>query len=193
MTGEEFVQEMNATIWQLLSVRDAALAGLKERANLAEMPDLLRCALRHELEATEIAALWVASTAETEVKLTFARQAGDEARHYMLVAGRLAELGGALGGPSPTGAGRSKLFRYLEGLDSTVERVAAGLFAREAGATSRTSSSSSSAKARATTPRPISSGSTSSPTRGGTMSGGGSCWRASRWTSRGRGPPARRS
>jgi hypothetical protein len=132
MTGDEFVQEMNATIWQLLSVRDAAFAGLKETANLAEMPDLLRCALRHELEATEIAALWVAGTAEIEVKLTFARQAGDEARHYMLVAGRLAELGAALGGSSPTGPGPSKLVRYLEGLDSTVERVAAGLFAREA-------------------------------------------------------------
>ncbi len=132
MTGEGFVQEMNATVWQLLSVRDAVLAGLKEAASLAEMPDLLQCALRTELEAAEIAAQWVGSTAETEVKLTFARQAGDEARHYMLVAGRLAELGDAPAGASRAGAGRSKLFRYLEGLDSTVERVAAGPFAREA-------------------------------------------------------------
>ena len=132
MTGEDFVEEMNATLWQLLAVRDAALAGLKDAVGRAEMPKLLLGALRAELEAVEIAARWVPSTPEIEVKLAFARQAGDEARHYTLLAERLAALGADLSGVSPLASGFSKLFRYLEGLDSTVERVAAAQFAREA-------------------------------------------------------------
>jgi hypothetical protein len=132
LTGEEFVEEMHATLWQLLSVRDAALAHLKEAVGQAGMPQLLRSGMRQEMEAAEIAAHWVGSTLETEAKLAFARQAGDEARHYMLLAGRLGEL---TSDPDPASLGelgRSKLYRYFETLETTVERVAAGQFAREA-------------------------------------------------------------
>ncbi len=132
MTGEEFVEEMHATLWQLLSVGDAALARLKEAVGQAGVPGLLRKALRQEMEAAEIAAGWVGSTLQTDVKLAFARQAGDEARHYMLLAGRLLELASPPDDPSGGCRIPSKLFRYLETLDTTVERVAAGQFAQEA-------------------------------------------------------------
>jgi hypothetical protein len=132
MTGEDFVEEMNATLWQLLAVREAALAGLKNAVASADIPKLLLGGLRQELEAAEIAARWVPATPEIEIKLGFARQAGDEARHYTLLAERLAALGVSAPMLSPLVRGTSKLFRYLEGLDLAVERVAAAQFAREA-------------------------------------------------------------
>jgi hypothetical protein len=132
MTGEDFVEEMNATLWQLLAVREATLAGLATAVASADVPRLLLSALQQELEAAEIAARWVPATPEIEIKLGFARQSGDEARHYALVAQRLAALGVTAPVLSPLVHGSSKLFRYLEGLESAVERVAAAQFAREA-------------------------------------------------------------
>jgi uncharacterized ferritin-like protein (DUF455 family) len=84
------------------------------------------------MEAAETAAGWVGPTLETGVKLAFARQAGDEARHYLLLADRLGELASPLDDPRGGCRAPSKLFRYLETLDTTVERVAAGQFAVEA-------------------------------------------------------------
>lgn len=127
-SGTEFVAEMTATVWQLLDVRDAALAHLKEAVQRADMKQLLRGALRAELEASEIAALWVPVTPELEARIAFARQCGDEARHYTLIERRLHELGGIAG----VREAPSKLFRYLAGLGTTVERVAAAQFTREA-------------------------------------------------------------
>lgn len=127
-SGTEFVAEMTATVWQLLDVRDAAMAHLKEAVQRADMKQLLRGALRAELEASEIAALWVPVTPELEARIAFARQCGDEARHYTLIERRLHELGGVAG----VREAPSKLFRYLSGLGTTVERVAAAQFTREA-------------------------------------------------------------
>jgi 1,2-phenylacetyl-CoA epoxidase catalytic subunit len=132
MNGQEFVTEMNGTLWDLLSVRDRALEGLKEAVTRADIPQLLRGALRAEMDAAEIAALWMPSTPEVEARIALARQAGDEAKHYMLIERRLAELGADLTGFAPHAGKRSKLFRYLETLTTTVERVASAQFAREA-------------------------------------------------------------
>ena len=74
MDGEAFVKEMDATLRQILSTRDAALSRLSESAAKADMLMLLRAGLRNEIEATEIAARWVPSTPELEVKLAFAQQ-----------------------------------------------------------------------------------------------------------------------
>jgi 1,2-phenylacetyl-CoA epoxidase catalytic subunit len=132
MTGPEFVEEMNATLWQILSVRDGALSGIAESVGRSDMPQLLRGALRNEMEASEIAARWMPSTDDIEAKLAFARQAGDEARHYSLIARRLAEMGVDLSGFSPLAGGHSRLYRYFETLETTVERIAATQFTREA-------------------------------------------------------------
>jgi hypothetical protein len=132
MTGPEFAAEMEETLRQVLSVRDVALARLAESVGRADMTTLLQGALRNEMEASEIAAIWMPETADLEAKLAFARQAGDEARHYGLIADRLGELGVDLSGFSPAASGPSPLFRYLQGLGTTVERVAAAQFTREA-------------------------------------------------------------
>lgn len=91
---------------------------------------LLRVALKNEIEAAECAAFWIGTTPEIDVKLALARQAGDEAKHYRLIEKRLGELGVDARAFEPTP--RSPMFGYLTALGTTVERVAAGQFTREA-------------------------------------------------------------
>jgi hypothetical protein len=91
---------------------------------------LLKVALKNEIEATECAAGWISTTREVDVKLALARQAGDEAKHYRLIEKRLGELGVDTTGFDP--GPRSPMLEYLASLTTTVERVAAGQFTREA-------------------------------------------------------------
>jgi 1,2-phenylacetyl-CoA epoxidase catalytic subunit len=127
-----FVEEMNAALWQVLAVRDVALSRFGESVKRADMALLLQGALRNEMEAAEIAARWMPGTPEIEAKIAFAQQSGDEAKHYGLIHRRLRELGVDLAGFSPYADGHTKLFHYLEGLETTVERIAAAQFTREA-------------------------------------------------------------
>ena len=96
----------------------------------AGVPVLLRIALKNELEAFELAAHWIPTTPELDVKLGLARQVGDEAKHYRLLEARYRELGGVDFDPGQ--GGYSPLFQYLSGLKTSVERLAAGQFTREA-------------------------------------------------------------
>jgi hypothetical protein len=95
----------------------------------ADSRALLQVALVNEISVSELAASWVGSTKEVDAKLAFARQAGDEAGHFQLVAERLGALGFDVDGFVPPAA--NPLFQYLATLGTTVERVAAGLFALE--------------------------------------------------------------
>jgi len=61
-----------------------------------------------------------------------ARQAADEAKHYELIATRLAQLGFDADTFDPLAGGFGPLTAYLETLTTSVERVAAGQFTREA-------------------------------------------------------------
>lgn len=130
MTGEEFVNLLE-------SENQASIERLGRLSTAGDIPDsltiekLLRVALKNELEASEIAALWMPTTLELEIKLSLARQAGDEAKHYRLISERLSEMGIAADGIDPRVSGYSALFEYLRGLDDTVARVAAGQFTRE--------------------------------------------------------------
>jgi 1,2-phenylacetyl-CoA epoxidase catalytic subunit len=132
VTAEEFVARLDAE-------NQAALRGLEPDATLTaevqgalNVPNLLEVALRNEIEATEIAARWLVSTDDVAVKLALARQVGDEARHYRLIAERLGHLGVDADAVDPLRGGFGPLFRYLDTLTGTVERVAAGQFTREA-------------------------------------------------------------
>jgi uncharacterized ferritin-like protein (DUF455 family) len=89
---------------------------------------LLQIALANEINVSELAATWMPSTRELDVKIAFARQAGDEANHFQLVADRLTALGFDVAGFAQTD---NPMFQYLRGLTTTVERVAAGLFTLE--------------------------------------------------------------
>ena len=132
MTAAEFVA-------QLAAENEAALRGLEPDATLKpeiegalNVPNLLKVALKNEIEATEIAARWLVAADDVAVKLALARQVGDEAKHYRLIADRLAQLGVDAGALDPLAGGYGPLFKYLDTLATTVERVAAGQFTREA-------------------------------------------------------------
>ena len=107
-----------------------ASAGRMSLAADVDEKSLLQVALTNEVNVAELAALWVPTTPELDVKLAFARQAGDEANHFNLVAERLTAQGfdtGSYAQPAP-----NALFEYMRGLATTVERLAAGLYALEA-------------------------------------------------------------
>ena len=132
MTAAEFVAQLDAE-------NQAALRGLEPDATLKpeiegalNVPNLLKVALKNEIEATEIAARWLVTTDDVPVKLALARQVGDEAKHYRLIADRLGALGVDAGALDPLAGGYGPLFKYLDTLVTTVERVAAGQFTREA-------------------------------------------------------------
>ena len=132
MTAEEFVAALDAE-------NQARLRGLEPDATLApevkgplNVPNLLKVALRNEAEATVIAARWLATSDDIKLVLTLARQAADEAKHYELIAKRLAVLGFDADGFDPLAGGFGPLSAYLQTLSTSVERAAAGQFTREA-------------------------------------------------------------
>src|SRR5512143_921484 len=130
MNGDEFVTslaEENRVALQRLETLSAA--GDPPQGLTIER--LLRVALRNELEAAEVAAIWRSTTSDLDVNLAFARQTGDEAKHYRLIVDRLKALGVDADRVDPRGDGYSPLFEYLRGLEDTSARVAAGQFTRE--------------------------------------------------------------
>jgi hypothetical protein len=132
MDSETFVRDLDVRNQELLR-RLAPDATLKpEVEGDLTVANLLKVALKNEIEATETAARWLVTTAEIDVKLALARQVGDEARHYRLIADRLRDLGVDTSGFDPLARGYGPLFQYLDGLGTTAERVAAGQFTREA-------------------------------------------------------------
>jgi 1,2-phenylacetyl-CoA epoxidase catalytic subunit len=131
LSPEDFVAELDAQNDEALA-RIARASSEGEPGEAVTVPKLLLLALKNELEATECAAAWIPTTPEVGAKLALARQAGDEAKHYRLIQGRLAELGVDTAKHDPLAAGRSPLLSWLVSLEGTVARVAAGQFTREA-------------------------------------------------------------
>jgi uncharacterized ferritin-like protein (DUF455 family) len=132
MTAEEFVARLDAqnrALLERLAPDDTLKPEVEGELTVA---NLLKVALKNELEATEIAARWLVATEDVDVKLALARQVGDEAKHYRMIADRLRALGVDLAGFDPLARGWGPLFSYLDTLQTTVERVAAGQFTREA-------------------------------------------------------------
>jgi uncharacterized ferritin-like protein (DUF455 family) len=129
MDTTPFVRELDAFKAERLSPIVAAGQTSISGGAPADATKMLQIALANEISVSELAAVWMPTTPEVDVKLAFARQAGDEAGHFQLVAERLAGLGFDLAGFRPPG--QSPLFDYLRSLSTTVERVAAGLFTLE--------------------------------------------------------------
>ena len=132
MEPQAFITKLEGENSQLLSRLEPGEALTPESGGSLDIGRLLKIALKNELEAFELAARWIESTPELDVKLGLARQVGDEAKHYRLIEDRLKELGIDLTGYNPVGAGYGELFQYLTTLTGTVERLAAGQFTREA-------------------------------------------------------------
>jgi len=129
MEPAHFLDELDHAVRATLA--DLGRAAGEPAADVG-IADLLATALKKELEASEEAALWMTREDDVEVKLAFARQCGDEARHYRLIEVRLRELGVDASALRPPKGAPSPMFQFLAGLDTTVERIAAGQFTREA-------------------------------------------------------------
>ena len=132
MTAEEFVAALDADNQTLLRALEPDATLKPEIDGPLNVPNLLKVALKNEIEATEIAARWLVTSDDVGVKLALARQVGDEAKHYRLIADRLRQLGVDAGALDPLAGGYGPLFKYLDTLTTTVARIAAGQFTREA-------------------------------------------------------------
>ena len=129
MDGAAFVAQLKRENERLLGKLDQEPAAAGRDA--ATLGALLKIALKNEMEAAEIAAAWVATTPELEAKLALAQHAGDEARHFQLLAEKAQSLGVDLEGYDPLQPA-SPVLEFLRSLPTTVERVAAALVTREA-------------------------------------------------------------
>ena len=127
-----FVDEMQQYVADKLASLDLLKDEESGPADRQEVIRRLKVALKNELEAAELAAVWIPSTPEIDVKLALARQAGDEARHYHLIEKHLEAMGVSLTGFEPAAEGYGTMYNLLRGFDSTVERLAGAHFTREA-------------------------------------------------------------
>src|SRR2546425_10002387 len=125
MTAEEFVRQLDAQNHALLSRLSPDDTLKPEVEGDLNVLNLLKVALKNEIEATEIAARWLVTTNEVDVKLALARQVGDEAKHYRMIADRLRGLGFDAKSFDPLPKGYGPLFQDLDTPKSTVQRVAA--------------------------------------------------------------------
>jgi len=129
MDATAFLQELDAFKAERLSpIIGASQTSLLGGAS-GDPQKMLQLALANEISVSELAAAWMPSTPEMDVKIALARQAGDEAGHFQLVADRLVALGFDIAGFQPPGG--NPLFDFLRGVSTTVERVAAGLYTLE--------------------------------------------------------------
>jgi uncharacterized ferritin-like protein (DUF455 family) len=129
---KQFVQELETYVFSRLSSLDLLKETDIQASDRSEVVRRLKMALKNELEASELAAVWMPTTPEIDVKLALARQAGDEAKHYKLIEKRLANMGADLSGFNPVAEGYGPMFQLLSGFKTTVERIGAAQFAREA-------------------------------------------------------------
>jgi len=132
LNAPEFVAGLVAEMQTLFArLAEGQTLEAESQGNVDVVP-LLRAALKSELEAAELGGYALPTTPEIDAKSAFAQQCADEMKHYRLIAGRLAELGENLESHDPFADGYSPLYHYIKGLKTTVERIAAGPFAREA-------------------------------------------------------------
>lgn len=132
MNPRDFVQQLVDEMEEIFEQLGETEALEAESGGRVDVATLLKLALKSELEASEIAGSWMPSTEEIDVKLAFAQQCGDEMRHYNLIAQRLLELGEDPADCDPTDEVHTPYYQYLQGLRTSVERVAAGPFTMEA-------------------------------------------------------------
>ena len=127
----KFVDELESYVHEKLATLDLLKEPQIGSVDRSEIVRRLKMALKNELEASEIAATWIPTTPEIEVKLALARQVGDEAKHYRFIEDHLRRMGIDLAGFDPAAGGYGPMFQLLAGFTTTVERIGAAQFTRE--------------------------------------------------------------
>src|SRR5579871_1400645 len=93
MDAIQFIQELETfKADRLLPIVGAGRTSLTD-GTPGDAQKMLQVALANEISVSEVAAAWMPTASEIDVKLALARQAGDEAGHFQVVADRLAALG----------------------------------------------------------------------------------------------------
>jgi len=126
-----FVEDLEKYVNEKLSTLDLLKEPEIGPVDQSQIVRRLKMALKNELEASEIAAVWIPTTPELEVKLGLARQVGDEAKHYRLIEEHLIKMGVDLSGFNPSAEGYGPMFQLLSKFETTVERIGAAQFTRE--------------------------------------------------------------
>src|SRR5262249_49959926 len=126
-----FVQQLETYVHEKLASLDLLKEPEIGPVDRSEIVRRLKMALKNELEASEIAAVWIPTSREVDVKLALARQVGDEAKHYGAIEDHLRRTGADLTGFNPAGDGYGPMFQLLAGFDTTIERIGAAQFTRE--------------------------------------------------------------
>jgi 1,2-phenylacetyl-CoA epoxidase catalytic subunit len=127
----KFVDELENYVMEKLAGLDLLKEPQIGAVDRSEIVRRLKMALKNELEASEIAAVWIPTTPEVDVKLALARQVGDEAKHYRFIEQHLEEMGVDLSGFNPADGGYGPMFQLLASFTTTVERIGAAQFTRE--------------------------------------------------------------
>src|SRR5262249_36966936 len=78
MSPDEFVKELDARNEAILRRLQPDATLRPEVSGDLNVVNLLKVALKNEIEATEIAARWLVTSDDVDVKMALARQAGDE-------------------------------------------------------------------------------------------------------------------
>jgi hypothetical protein len=128
---DTFVQQLESHVHERLASLDLLKEPEIGPVDSSEIVRRLKIALKNELEASEIAAVWIPTTPEVDVKLALARQVGDEAKHYRLIEDHLRRMGADLNSFNPAADGYGPMFQLLAGFKTTVERIGAAQFTRE--------------------------------------------------------------
>src|SRR6516162_1982172 len=126
-----FVEQLESYVQEKLASLDLIKEAEIGPVDRSEVVRRLKMALKNELEASEIAAVWIPTTPEVDVKLALARQVGDEAKHYRFIEDHLRRMGADLSSFNPAADGYGPMFQLLAGFSSTVERIGAAQFTRE--------------------------------------------------------------
>jgi 1,2-phenylacetyl-CoA epoxidase catalytic subunit len=128
---DTFVQVLETHVHERLAGLDLLKEPEIGPVDRSEIVRRLKMALKNELEASEIAAVWIPTTPEVDVKLALARQVGDEAKHYRFIEDHLRGMGVDLAAFNPSEGGYGPMFQLLAGFETTVERIGAAQFTRE--------------------------------------------------------------
>ena len=128
---DTFVRQLESHVHERLASLDLLKEPEIGPVDRSEIVRRLKIALKNELEASEIAAVWIPTTPEVDVKLALARQVGDEAKHYRFIEDHLRRMGADLSSFNPAADGYGPMFQLLAGFKTTVERIGAAQFTRE--------------------------------------------------------------
>ncbi|PCJ51420.1 MAG: hypothetical protein COA79_26355 [Planctomycetota bacterium] len=134
--SNDFVVELDSILENRINELSEQMKGNANKdVKIPAMKNLLMAALKNEWETTLLTSHWVIDEVDCDFRISLARLAGDEAKHFALIEERLQSLDGTINNEELNK--RSPLFHYLMKQKTTFDRAVTGPYAREALAVAR--------------------------------------------------------